>query len=244
MGWMHDTLQHYSRDPIHRRYHQGELTFGLLYAFSESFVLPLSHDEVVHGKGSLIGKMPGDRWQQLANLRALYAWMWAHPGKQLLFMGCELAQVREWSESRSLDWHLLEDAGHAGVQTLVRDLNRFYLGEPALWEQDSEPGGFGWIDADDSDNSVLSFLRWSADGSRVLACVANLTPQPHNAYRVGLPRAGRWREVLNTDAATYGGSGLGNLGEVDAGGPSWHGQPASAPLTLPPLAVLWLTPAD
>jgi 1,4-alpha-glucan branching enzyme len=240
MGWMHDTLEHFSRDPLYRRYHQGELTFGLLYAFSESFVLPLSHDEVVHGKGSLLRKMPGDRWQQLANLRALYAWMWAHPGKQLLFMGCELAQEQEWSESRSLDWHLLHDAGHQGVQSLVRDLNLSYLAEPALWEQDAESGGFGWIDADDSDNSVLSFLRWSADGSRTLACVANLTPNPHQAYRIGLPRAGRWREVLNTDAAVYGGSGIGNLGGVEAAGPSWHGQPQSAALTLPPLAVVWL----
>jgi 1,4-alpha-glucan branching enzyme len=244
MGWMHDTLQYFSRDPLYRHYHQGELTFGLLYAFSENFVLPISHDEVVHGKGSLIGKMPGDAWQKLANMRALYAWMWAHPGKQLLFMGCELAQEREWSEARSLDWHLLDDPGHRGVHSLVRDLNRSYLGEPALWEQDNDPAGFGWIDADDSDNSVLSFLRWSADGGRVLACVANLTPQPHHAYRVGLPRAGRWREVLNTDAAVYGGSGVGNMGEVDAGGPTWHGQPASAVLTLPPLAVLWLAPVD
>ena len=168
--------------------------------------------------------------------------MWAHPGKQLLFMGCELAQEQEWSEGRSIDWHLLDDPGHRGVHSLVRDLNRLYRGEPALWEQDAEADGFAWIDADDSDNSVLSFLRRSADGSRELACVANLTPNPHNAYRIGLPRPGRWREVLNTDSSAYGGSGLGNLGQVEAGGPSWHGQPASAPLTLPPLAVVWLVP--
>jgi len=242
MGWMHDTLQYFERDSIHRRWHQSELTFGLLYAFSESFVLPISHDEVVHGKGSLLNKMPGDRWQQLANVRSLLAWMWAHPGKQLLFMGCEIAQEREWSEARSLDWHLAEEPGHRGVQTLVRSLNQLYVAEPALYEQDHDPAGFGWVDADDADSSVLSFLRWPAGTGRPVLCVANLTPMPRHGYRVGVPVEGQWRELLNTDAEEYGGSGAGNGGWVSAGGPSWHGQPASMAVTLPPLGVLWLAP--
>ena len=243
MGWMHDTLEYFSKDPIHRRYHHNDLTFGLLYAFTENFVLPLSHDEVVHGKGSLLNKMPGDRWQQHANLRALFAWMWAHPGKQLVFMGAELAQDREWSHDRSLDWHLLDDPSHRGVHELVRCLNRTYVGEPALWERDFAGDGFRWIDAGDVENNVLSFLRLSADGSRALACIANLSPVPRYAYRIGLPRAGEWREVLNTDALEYGGSGVGNNGAAWAGDNPWHGLPFSAELTLPPLGVLWLTPA-
>jgi 1,4-alpha-glucan branching enzyme len=243
MGWMHDTLDYFSKEPIHRRYHHNSLTFGLLYAFTENFVLPLSHDEVVHGKGSLLNKMPGDRWQQLANLRSLYAWMWAHPGKQLLFMGSELAQEREWSHDRSLDWHLLDDGGHRGVHDLVRCLNGIYQGQPALWERDFAPDGFQWIDAGDVENNVLSFLRRSADGSQVLACVANLSPVPRYAYRIGLPVGGQWREVLNTDALGFGGSGVGNAGEAWAGDNSWHGQPFSTEMTLPPLAVVWLTPA-
>ena len=243
MGWMHDTLEYFSKDPIHRRYHHNDLTFGLLYAFTENFVLPLSHDEVVHGKGSLLNKMPGDRWQQHANLRALFAWMWAHPGKQLVFMGAELAQDREWSHDRSLDWHVLDDPSHRGVHELVRCLNRNYIGEPALWERDFAGDGFRWIDAGDVENNVLSFLRLSADGSRVVACIANLSPVPRYAYRIGLPRAGEWREVLNTDALEYGGSGVGNNGAAWAGDNPWHGLPFSAELTLPPLGVLWLSPA-
>ena len=206
MGWMHDTLHYFTKDPIHRRYHLDNLTFGLLYAFSENFVLPLSHDEVVHGKGSLLGKMPGDRWQQLANLRSLLAWMWAHPGKQLVFMGGELAQPSEWNHDASLEWHLLDHPEHRGVQDLVRGLNAIYAAQPALWQRDATPDGFSWIDASDVDGNVLSFFRRSAaDG--VLVCVANLSPVPRQGYRVGLPFGGRWTEVLNTDATEFGGSG-------------------------------------
>jgi 1,4-alpha-glucan branching enzyme len=242
MGWMHDTLEYFSKDPIHRRHHHNELTFGLLYAFSENFVLPLSHDEVVHGKGSLLNKMPGDRWQKAANLRALFGWMWAHPGKQMLFMGAELAQSSEWNHNSSIDWHLLEFPEHRGVQDLVRALNREYRSQPALWERDFTADGFRWIDASDVDSNVLSFLRLSADGEQVLACVANLAPVVREGYRVGLPRSGRWREVLNTDASVFGGSGAGNAGVVEAADGSWHGLPHSATLVLPPLGVLWLVP--
>ncbi len=242
MGWMHDTLGYFQRDPIHRRFHHHELTFSLQYAFSEEFILPLSHDECVHGKGSLLQKMPGDRWQQLANLRALYALQWAHPGKQLLFMGGEFAQEREWSHERSLDWHLLEDPGHRGVQSLVRDLNTTYRAEPALWQRDSDPAAFEWIEANDAESSVIAFVRHGEEPGRELVCVANLTPLVREGYRVGLPRSGRWREVLNTDAEAYGGSGVGNLGAVETEPLPWHGQPGSATLTLPPLGVLWLTP--
>jgi 1,4-alpha-glucan branching enzyme len=244
MGWMHDTLDYYSQDPIFRRYSHPKLTFGLWYAFSERFVLPISHDEVVHGKGSLLGKMPGDRWQKFANLRALLAWMWAHPGKQLLFMGSEFGQEREWRHDDSLDWHLLEQPEHAGVQHLVRDLNHAYAAEPALWQRDDSPEGFRWIDAGNSDQNVLSFIRVDGSGRPGLVCVANLSPVVHENFRVGLPLPGRWREVLNTDAETYGGSGVGNLGSVLAGGTEWNGQPHSAAMTLPPLAVLWLTPEE
>jgi 1,4-alpha-glucan branching enzyme len=244
MGWMHDTLDYFRRDAIHRRYHHHQLTFSLMYAFSENFVLPLSHDEVVHGKGSLLGKMPGDRWQQFANLRALYAFMWAHPGKKLLFMGGELAQEQEWSHDRSLDWHLLERADHDGVRTLVRELNRVYRAEAALWELDHEPAGFRWLEANDADRNVLAFARYPArkDGSP-LVCVCNLSPEVRHGYRVGMPEAGSWREVLNTDSTHYGGSDVGNLGTVVAEKVSWHDQPYSTELTLPPLAVLWLVPA-
>jgi 1,4-alpha-glucan branching enzyme len=213
-----------------------------MYAFSENFILPLSHDEVVHGKGSLIDKMPGDPWQKRANLRSLYAYMWAHPGKQLLFMGCELGQEREWSHERSLDWHLLEDPGHAGIQSLVRDLNHAYKDEPALWALDTDPAGFWWLEANDSDRNVVAFCRANADGERVVAVVCNLSPMVQDAYRVGLPRSGRWREAVNTDAADYGGSGVGNLGVVEAEATPWHEQPFSAEVTLPPLGTLWLVP--
>jgi 1,4-alpha-glucan branching enzyme len=242
MGWMHDTLAYFEQDPIYRRYHHHELTFSLMYAFSENFVLPLSHDEVVHGKGSLYSKMAGDRWQKLANLRAMYAYMWAHPGKKLLFMGGEFAQQAEWSEERSLDWHLLEQPEHAGIQTLVRDLNRFYQAEPALWELDSEPGGFWWLEPNDADLNVLAFARASTNGERVMVFAANLSPMPRIGYRLGLPRPCRWREALNTDSKLYGGSDLGNLGAVEPQPVPWHGQPVSADVTLPPLGAIWLVP--
>jgi 1,4-alpha-glucan branching enzyme len=243
MGWMHDTLSYFALDPVHRRFHHHDLTFGLMYAWSENFVLPLSHDEVVHLKGSLLHKMPGDRWQQFANLRALYAWMWAHPGNQLLFMGGEFAQEREWSEVRSLDWHLLDDPMHAGVQRLLRSLNAVEEQEPALYAADFTPDGFRWIDANDSDQSVYSFTRFDPHGgARPVVCVANLTPVPRHGYRLGLPSAGRWVEVLNSDASEFGGSGLGN-GEIWTDDVIWHGQSQSVNLTLPPLGVIWLAPA-
>jgi 1,4-alpha-glucan branching enzyme len=242
MGWMHDVLQYFAHDPVHRRYHHDELTFGLTYAFSENFILPLSHDEVVHGKGSLLQKMPGDRWQQLANLRALYGYMWAHPGKKLLFMGAELAQEREWAHETSLDWHLLERPEHAGVQSLVRELNRVYRGEPALWELDGDQAGFRWLEVRDAEANVLVFARFARLERRVLVCACNLSAVPRRGYRVGLPRAGRWREVLNTDDARFGGSGVGNAGGVAAEEREWHEQPFSAALDLPPLGVVWLAP--
>ncbi|MEX2659862.1 MAG: 1,4-alpha-glucan branching protein GlgB [Acidimicrobiales bacterium] len=249
MGWMHDTLEYFSKDPIHRRFHHHQLTFGLIYAFSENFVLPLSHDEVVHGKGSLLTKMPGDRWQQLANLRALYAWMWAHPGKQLIFMGCEIAQEQEWSEARSLDWHLLGDAGHAGVRDLIRDLNHLHVSEPALWTGDFTPEGFRWVDANDADQSCYSFLRVpvssedaTAAGGRPVQALANLTPVPRYGYRVGLPRGGRWQVLVNSDALVYGGSGIDVGPTLEAEDREWHGLAHSAVLTLPPLGVVWLAP--
>jgi 1,4-alpha-glucan branching enzyme len=242
MGWMHDTLDYLSHDPVHRSYHHDRLTFGLLYAFSENFILPLSHDEVVHGKGSLLSKMPGDRWQQLANLRALYAYMWAHPGKKLLFMGAELAQEQEWSHDRSLDWHLLADRGHAGVHRLVRDLNRLYQAEPALWERDFDPSGFAWLEAGDSSSNTLAFVRYSAGGERALACVCNFSPVVRTGYRVGLPRGGTWRILLDTDADAYGGSNAGPRTAIAAEERAWHDQPWSAELTLPPLGVIWLAP--
>ncbi len=239
MGWMHDSLGYLARPPVYRSFHHSELTFSMMYAYSERFILPISHDEVVHGKGSLVRKMPGERWQQLASVRALLAYMWAHPGKTLLFMGCEFAQETEWAESRSLDWWLLDLADHRGVHDLVRDLNRAYAGRPALWSQDADPAGFSWIDANDAASNVLSFLRWGADGS-VIACVANFAGVPHENYRLGLPAAGTWAEVINTDSTAYAGSGVGNLGAVEAAGEPWHGQPASARLRLPPLGTLWL----
>jgi 1,4-alpha-glucan branching enzyme len=239
MGWMHDTLDYASRAPLFRSYHHHQMTFSMMYAYSENYVLPLSHDEVVHGKGSLLGKMPGDRWQKLATLRALLAYMWAHPGKQLIFMGIEIGQEAEWSESRSLDWWQLGDPGHAGVQRLVGDLNRAYRDSPALWTQDTSPDGFAWIDANDAPNNVFSFLRWGDDGT-VVACVANFAGVPHEGYQLGLPRPGRWEEIVNTDADLYGGSGVGNLGAVTAVETPWHGQSWSASLRVPPLGTLWL----
>jgi 1,4-alpha-glucan branching enzyme len=244
MGWMHDTLNYLKHEPIFRGYHHHEITFSMVYAYSENYVLPLSHDEVVHGKGSLLGKMPGDEWQRFAGLRALLAYMWAHPGKQLLFMGQEFGQGAEWAEQRPLDWWLLDEAEdnyHVGLQRLVRDLNRAYVGSDALWTLDASPEGFHWIDADDVAGNVVSFLRYSADGTP-LACVVNFAGIPHEDYRLGLPRTGRWREVVNTDAYDYGGSGVGNLGHVDASAEPCHGQPASALLRVPPLGAVWLAP--
>ncbi len=247
MGWMHDTLDYFHRDPIHRSYHHNQLTFGLVYAFSENFVLPLSHDEVVHGKGSLLRKMAGDRWQQLANLRALYGHMWAHPGKKLLFMGCELAQEQEWSHDRSLDWHLLDRPAYLGVQRLVRDLNLIYREQHALWERDFDPSGFAWLEVGDAASNTVAFARFAADAdagsARPLVCVGNFSPVPRAGYRVGVPLGGSWREVLNTDAAIYGGSGAVNPGPLVAQEQAWHGQPQSVELTLPPLAVVWLVPS-
>ena len=212
-----------------------------MYAFSENYVLPISHDEVVHGKGSLLSKMPGDDWQKHANLRALYAYMWAHPGKKLLFMGCELAQEQEWSHERSLDWHLVEQPRHGGVQRLVRDLNHLYRDSPALWELDSDPSGFRWLVVDDRDANVVAFARFARDG-RALVAAANLSPVPRTGYRLPLPHAGRWREVLNTDAGVYGGANLGNMGGVGAQEIAWGGERASAEVTIPPLGVIWLAP--
>jgi 1,4-alpha-glucan branching enzyme len=244
MGWMNDTLRYVELDPVYRQYHHGELTFSMVYAYSENYVLPLSHDEVVHGKGSLVKKMPGDEWQRFAGLRALFGYMWAHPGKQLLFMGSEFAQGNEWSEQGGLDWWMLQFDGHSGMQRLVRDLNDVYKGQPAFWSLDAAPDGFSWIDANDAHGNVLSFLRFGAQthGVPVVACVVNFSAMTHTEYRVGLPLTGRWREVLNTDAAAYGGSGLGNMGSVVAEPRPWHGRSASAQIIVPPLSAIWLTP--
>jgi 1,4-alpha-glucan branching enzyme len=243
MGWMHDSLAYMSKEPVYRQYHHGEMTFSLVYAFSENYVLPISHDEVVHGKGSLLRKMPGDRWQQLANLRAFLAFMWSHPGKQLLFMGSEFGQEAEWAEMRSLDWWLEQTPGHSGLQQLVRDLNRLYVQHEQLWALDSDPAGFEWIDANDSPHNTFTFLRKDRSG-RPLAVIVNFAAVPHDDYRVGLPRGGRWREVLNTDAELYGGSGVGNLGAVVAQEVPWHGRAHSAQLRVPPLGAVWLVPEE
>ena len=242
MGWMHDTLEYMKQDPVHRSFHHHQMTFGLHYAFTEDFVLPLSHDEVVHGKGSLLGRMPGDDWQRFANLRAYFAFMWTHPGKKLLFMGGEFGQAREWNFDASLDWHLLKQGSHKGIQSLIRDLNRLYRDLPALHERDCDPEGFRWIEGGDTENSVFSYLRLGHDGTPPVAVVVNMTPVPREGYRIGLPQAGRWREAMNSDAADYGGTGMGNGGFVDASRDGMHGQPASAGLTLPPLAAVILTP--
>ncbi|MFD0856992.1 1,4-alpha-glucan branching protein GlgB [Actinomadura adrarensis] len=252
MGWMHDTLEYLRHEPIFRNYHHGEITFSLIYAFSENYVLPLSHDEVVHGKGSLLGKMPGDTWQKFAGLRALLAYMWSHPGKQLLFMGQEFGQGAEWAEERSLDWWLLENASeganHLGVQKLVRDLNKLYRSEPALHTLDNVPDGFQWIDGNDAGGNTLSFVRYGAapPGSKqerpVVACVINFSGGPHEDYRLGLPKTGPWRELLNTDAYEYGGSGVGNMGRVEATDEPCHAMPASAMIRVPPLGAVFLAP--
>jgi len=238
MGWMHDTLGYLRYDPVHRSWHHHDMTFALTYAWSENYVLPLSHDEVVHGKGSLIRKMPGDRWRQLATLRAYLAYMWAHPGKQLLFMGGEFAQESEWAESRELDWWLLDNPDHRGVHDLVRDLNRAYVATPALWALDGDPAGFAWIDADDANHNVYSFIRRGGGGPE-LVCVSNFSAVPHGDFPLGFPSAGVWDEVVNTDADVYTGSGVGNYGSVTAVEGGVSGQPASARVVLPPLATIW-----
>jgi 1,4-alpha-glucan branching enzyme len=241
LGWMHDTLKYLQQDPVHRKYHQSRLTFSIWYAFSENFVLPLSHDEVVHGKGSLIGRMPGDEWQQFAGLRLLYGYMWTHPGKKLLFMGGELAQRREWHHEESLEWHLLQYPLHAGVQRWVRDLNRFYRATPALHELDFSAEGFAWVDCANADISVISYLRMGS-GSPPVLIACNFTPVPRANYRLGVPAGGRWRECLNSDATDYGGSGQGNLGAVVAEEIAAHGHAHSLRVRLPPLAVIVLMP--
>ncbi len=238
MGWMHDTLKYLSQDPVHRKYHHDQLTFSIWYAFYENFVLPLSHDEVVHGKGALIGKMPGDSWRQFANLRLLYGYMWGHPGKKLLFMGGEFGQRREWAHEESLEWHVLQYAEHEGLRRWVADLNRLYRAEPALHQIDFEQPGFEWVDCNDSEQSVLSFLRRPRDGSALVLVVCNFTPVPRMNYVVGVPGGGYWREIANSDATLYGGSGMGNLGGIEAAPVAAHGRFHSLAITLPPLAVL------
>jgi 1,4-alpha-glucan branching enzyme len=241
MGWMHDTLAYMSEDPMYRSYHHGEITFSFMYAFSESFMLPISHDEVVHGKGSLLGKMPGDQWQKLANVRAYLAFMWAHPGKQLLFMGSEFGQPGEWSEERGLDWWILDQPVHQGLQRLVSRLNTVYKQSPALWEQDNSERGFEWLDGGNSTQNIVAFLRWSREGAPVVA-LFNFSGAAISTYRVGLPWGGVWEEIVNTDAEEYGGSGVGNFGSVTASDEHWWGRPASAELALPPLGAIFLTP--
>ena len=242
MGWMNDTLRYMAHEPIYRKYHHHNLTFGLVYAFSENFVLPISHDEVVYGKKSMLGKMPGDRWQQFANLRDFYAFMFTHPGKKLLFMGCEFGQGREWNHEASLDWHLLAEHDHKGMQSLVRDLNRLYRSTPALYEQDCEAEGFRWINADDQDNNILSYLRFAADPADFVAVVCNFAPVVRHGYRIGVPKAGRYKEILNSDSELYAGSNVGNAGEVQTLNEPADGQPYSLLLTIPPLAALVLQP--
>jgi 1,4-alpha-glucan branching enzyme len=242
MGWMHDTLAYFSLDPIHRSHHHDRISFAMMYAYTEHFVLPLSHDEVVHGKGSLYGKMAGDDWQKRANLRAMYALMYAHPGRKLLFMGAELAQVREWNHDAELDWHLLDQPGHAGVQRLVRDLNRLYTSRPALHARDGDPGGFAWIDVHDRAQSVFSFLRFGRARHEQVAAVFNLTPVVRHGYRIGVPQPGVWVERLNTDSAHYGGSNVGNNGGVTAENVPMHGHAWSLALSLPPLAAVYFEP--
>jgi len=268
MGWMHDTLKYLGRDPVHRSHHQGEITFRALYQFTENYTLPLSHDEVVHGKGSLSGRMAGsDAWQKLATLRLLLAYQWSQPGKKLLFMGCELGQWSEWDHEQSLDWHLLQAPEHAGVQRLVDEVNRLYRELPALHEHDCNPAGFEWIDASDSFNSVISYLRrgapggpavggpvaprpaedqpaGDAGGQRSVMCVFNFTPVVRDSYLLGAPAPGRWREILNTDATEFGGSGVGNLGAAETHPLPRHGHPQSLRLTLPPLGGVWLSPEE
>jgi 1,4-alpha-glucan branching enzyme len=242
MGWMHDTLDYFSRDAVFRKYHHGQLTFSIWYAFSENFVLPLSHDEVVYGKGSLIGKMPGDDWQKFAQLRLLFGYMWAHPGKKLLFMGGEFAQWQEWNHDQSLSWHLLEHSPHQGMARWLKDLNRFYREQAALYQLDFSGDGFEWIDFHDWEESAVSFVRKAKNSEDVVLVVCNFTPVPRFNYVVGVPRGGFWRELLNSDAQVYGGSGLGNFGGLEAAPLPAQGRFYSLSLTLPPLAVVFFKP--
>src|SRR2546423_1817371 len=244
MGWMHDTLEYFKRDPVHRLYHHDKLTFGIWYAWSEHFILPFSHDEVVHMKGSLINKMTGDLWQKFANLRALLAYMWAHPGKKLLFMGGEFGQWREWSEERSLDWHLLDEKSNRGIQDMVRELNRIYAKNSAFWEGDDTPAGFQWIDASNAPENTVVFIRRAPLSKRMIVCASNFSPIVRHGYRVGLPRPGVYREILNTDDGNFGGSNVRNPAELEAEKQAFHGQPFSFALTLPPLATVWLEAPD
>jgi 1,4-alpha-glucan branching enzyme len=244
MGWMHDTLEYMTKDPIHRKYHHNSLTFRLLYAFFENFVLPLSHDEVTHGKGSLLGKMPGDDWQKFANLRLLLGYMYAQPGKKLLFMGGEFGQWREWAHDDGLEWHLLQYLPHSGLQQWVSDLNRLYRGQPALYESDFEQAGFEWIDCNDVEHSAVSLIRKGHSGHDIVVVVCNFTPMTHFNYRIGVPSSGFWKELLNSDARQYGGSGQGNLGGVEAAPVPFHGRSYSLTITLPPLATVFLSPHD
>jgi 1,4-alpha-glucan branching enzyme len=243
MGWMHDTLYYFQREPVHRKFHHSNLTFRMLYAFGENFMLPLSHDEVVHGKGSLIAKMPGDDWQKFANLRALYGWMYAQPGKKLVFMGGEFGQWKEWDVEQSLDWHLLDHPMHGGLRLWIGDLNRILREEKAMHELDFDPRGFQWIDVTDAEHSVVSLIRRGKMPEDVVIAVFNFTPVPRHNYQIGIPSGGRWAEVLNSDAPLYGGSGMGNLGGVEAVPVSMHGHPHSVTLTLPPLGALFFKPA-
>lgn len=240
MGWMHDTLSYMSNDPVHRKHHQNQLTFSILYSFTENFILPMSHDEVVHGKGSLLSKMPGDYWQKCANLRLLYGYMFGHPGKKLLFMGDEFGQWAEWNHEQSLEWHLIDQPAHHGLQRWVQDLNHLYRAEPALYELDFEHGGFSWVDCNDADQSVISFLRKGSCTNDLILVAANFTPVPRMNYRIGVPRGGFWREIMNSDAMEYGGSGQGNMGGVEAGLLLCHGHCFSMALTLPPLGIVFL----
>ena len=256
MGWMHDTLEYFKKDPVHRKYHHNDLTFSMIYAFTENFMLSLSHDEVVHGKGSLLRKMPGNDWQKYANLRALYTYMYGHPGKKLLFMGDEIAQWDEWNHDSSIDWHLLQYGPHRGMQQLVKDLNRVYKSEPALYANDFQQDGFEWIDCNDGQNSVLSFLRKGQNPAgfaplrskgqnpqETIVVVCNFTPVARQDYKVGVPRGGFWKEIFNSDAKEYDGSGVGNCGGTHAWDTGWHGRPHCLSLTLPPLGVLFLKKA-
>ncbi len=240
MGWMNDTLEYIKKDPVHRKHHHHQMTFGLAYAFSENFILPISHDEVVHGKGTMLTRMPGSAWERFANLRAYYGFMWGHPGKKLLFMGQEFAQEHEWNHETSLDWEMAKRPGHSGVKALVRDLNRLYAETPALHAKDCEPEGFQWIEADDADRSVFAWIRRGGPGDKEVVVAVNFTPVEQNAYRLGFPSAGTWREVLNTDAEAYGGGGRGNLGKIEARPTPSHGQAASADIVIPPLSAVFL----
>ena len=242
MGWMNDTLQYIEKDPAYRKYHHGELTFSMLYAYDEKFVLPISHDEVVHGKGSLLAKMPGDRWQQLANVRAYLAFMWAHPGKQLLFMGSEFGQQSEWNQERGLEWWILDQPSHRGLQTLVGALNKVYVENPSMWQLDHHHTGFTWIDGGNADQNLLTFLRYDEAGNPI-AVVINFAGHPYHDFKLGLPKAGAWDEILNTDAEVYGGSGVGNFGRIETNGDGSHGQPHSATISIPPLGAVWFKPA-